>query len=164
MSRQASQKGVEAAKESRREYMRRWRESNRDHVRNYHRKWTEGNESRKSYMSEFNRKQWDNAESQEAERKRKRLVNYNLTAEGFNALWLEQKGQCAICNVSLVPKGRSANSAVVDHNHDTGEVRGILCRPCNSGIGYLKDSPDILQNAADYLMLNGHYASSKGTG
>jgi hypothetical protein len=39
----------------------------------------------------------------------------------------------------------------VDHNHKTGVIRGLLCKTCNVGIGYLKDSPLLLMAAADYL-------------
>ena len=39
----------------------------------------------------------------------------------------------------------------IDHNHSTGQIRGLLCSLCNFGIGYLKDSPDLLRKAAQYL-------------
>ena len=40
---------------------------------------------------------------------------------------------------------------VIDHNHKTGKVRGLLCGSCNTGIGLLKDSPDVLDAAIEYL-------------
>ena len=40
---------------------------------------------------------------------------------------------------------------VVDHDHETGDVRGVLCNPCNIILGKAKDNPDILKNAANYL-------------
>lgn len=46
---------------------------------------------------------------------------------------------------------------VLDHNHQTAEVRGWLCGPCNSGIGYLQDSPELIRAAALYLEQRGHY-------
>lgn len=39
----------------------------------------------------------------------------------------------------------------VDHNHSTGNVRGLLCSPCNAFIGHLKDDVTLIQNAIDYL-------------
>lgn len=61
----------------------------------------------------------------------------------------EQDGQCAIC--SEIPSGLLC----VDHNHETGEVRALLCRPCNLGIGNLKDSADRVEKALAYLRKHG---------
>lgn len=55
----------------------------------------------------------------------------------------EQGGVCLIC-------GRAALMQV-DHCHDTGKVRGLLCSPCNRGLGSFKDSLALVQAAADYL-------------
>lgn len=55
-----------------------------------------------------------------------------------------QGGVCAIC------KGEPTDKHF-DHNHETGMVRGILCETCNCGIGYFRDSPDLMQNAIAYL-------------
>lgn len=70
--------------------------------------------------------------------------NYGITVEEFEAKLTEQAGKCAICN-SLMDR------PCVDHDHDTDEVRGLLCRTCNSGIGLLKDDILIAQSAVDYL-------------
>lgn len=56
----------------------------------------------------------------------------------------EQNGLCAICHEAPVE--------AVDHNHTTGEVRGLLCHMCNRGIGFLGDSPKRLAAAYKYLM------------
>lgn len=55
-----------------------------------------------------------------------------------------QNGGCAICADVL-------DTPVVDHDHETGAVRGILCPPCNLMIGYAKDRPHVLIAAAEYL-------------
>lgn len=70
---------------------------------------------------------------------------YKMTHEEFNALKEKQQNKCAICGVE--PKQRLC----VDHCHSTGRVRGLLCRKCNLGIGYLQDSVDFLSNAINYL-------------
>lgn len=78
--------------------------------------------------------------------KYKLRTEYHITLEDYEALLVEQNGLCAICNGE--PHGEFLS---VDHNHETGKVRGLLCRNCNVGLGALKDSPDVLRRAADYL-------------
>ena len=53
------------------------------------------------------------------------------------------KQECRICE--------NKNDLCIDHNHKTGEVRGLLCRTCNTGIGMLRNSPDLLRSAVAYL-------------
>lgn len=81
-----------------------------------------------------------------------RMRMYGLTPDGYEELLSRQKWACAICGAPPEPhrKGTSP-TLVVDHSHRTGIVRGLLCRRCNSGIGYFQDSPDILYRAARYL-------------
>ena len=57
---------------------------------------------------------------------------------------------CEIC-------GDASEPSVIDHNHQTGLVRGALCSTCNQGIGLLKDSPIVLKKAIEYLENRGHY-------
>jgi len=71
---------------------------------------------------------------------------YGITPADLDAMVDAQGARCAICY-----DGLRAAHMVVDHDHDTGAVRGILCRSCNGGIGLLKDSPDILRSALTYL-------------
>jgi hypothetical protein len=71
---------------------------------------------------------------------------YKITMDGYNALLQSQNGRCAICGDLPSVKG-----LVVDHDHITGRVRGLLCDPCNVGIGRLKDSAAIAEAAAAYL-------------
>jgi hypothetical protein len=56
---------------------------------------------------------------------------------------------CAICRAPIVLSGR--RGAQVDHDHSTNVIRGVLCSPCNLALGHMKDSPDRLRAAADYL-------------
>jgi len=61
----------------------------------------------------------------------------------------EQGGVCFICQE---PQQRSRNKYLcVDHCHDTGEVRKLLCHKCNAALGYADDSPDRLRRMAQYL-------------
>ena len=75
------------------------------------------------------------------------LRQYGLTVEDFEALLVSQKNQCAICSATLF-RGRSLH---VDHSHQTGQVRALLCGGCNVGLGAFRDSPELLEKAAKYL-------------
>ena len=69
---------------------------------------------------------------------------YGLTEIGWDQLILESEGRCMICD-------KPEKMLHVDHDHDTGEVRGLLCYPCNSLIGLAKDDVKILASAIEYL-------------
>jgi hypothetical protein len=87
-------------------------------------------------------------------RDNQRKFKYGLTKEGFEKLFLEQGGCCAICGTKLSDEfGRhhKHNKLVIDHCHSTGRVRGLLCTMCNKGIGLLKDDPSIVDRALNYL-------------
>ena len=71
--------------------------------------------------------------------------NYGITEDDYDKLFEKQGGVCAICGEN--PEGRLA----VDHDHETKTVRGLLCRPCNSGLGFLGDSTDRVAKAAEYM-------------
>ena len=73
-------------------------------------------------------------------------VKYGLTAEDYNKMSADQHNVCAICQL---PDER--RRLAVDHCHQTGQVRGLLCDRCNRGIGYLRDSAEIALAAARYL-------------
>lgn len=67
---------------------------------------------------------------------------------GYGALRDAQQGLCAICRRATGARRRLA----VDHDHRTGEVRGLLCSPCNRLLGHLRDDPVALIRAALYLI------------
>ena len=79
--------------------------------------------------------------------------NYGIGIEEYNKFLVEQNGVCAICFQPETAKTRSGKvkPLVVDHNHDTGAVRGLLCNECNAGIGHLKDSAELLRSGVAYL-------------
>lgn len=72
---------------------------------------------------------------------------YGLTMEQFEIMVKKQSGVCAICEKPCVVHGRLS----VDHNHKTGNVRGLLCKSCNAGLGHFYDDPALFRKAADYL-------------
>ncbi len=155
----------QTAKERQRERMRRWREANREHIKSYQKAWREQNAaSVAEYQKEYGKQYREREGVQESNRVRNLWKNYRMTADEFNELWASQDGKCAICEIDLAPKGRTPNSVAVDHNHENGAVRGLLCRTCNVGIGYLNDDPDLLIAAAEYLISRGFYAYTTDKG
>jgi hypothetical protein len=71
---------------------------------------------------------------------------YGITQEEYYRLLLSQNSQCSICG-----KVHSERSLVVDHNHYTGEIRGLLCSQCNFMIGLADENNEILRRAMEYL-------------
>lgn len=81
---------------------------------------------------------------------RHRLRKYGVDQAAFDRLLEAQDRHCAICSTRL-GTGRDCH---IDHCHDTGVVRGVLCQACNKGIGFLKDDPTRLRAAIRYLEAN----------
>ena len=103
-----------------------WREANKDRVKNNTKKWTE-----------TKGKAWALKH------------NYNMTIDDYDKMIAKQGHVCKICGGTQSTKG-----LVVDHDHKTGVVRGILCSHCNSGLGFFKDNVQVLLNAVAYLTGN----------
>lgn len=72
---------------------------------------------------------------------------YGLEPEQWASMLATQHGRCAICGAHM-----DNEALVVDHDHATGAVRGLLCRKCNSGLGMFKDSLQNLAAAVNYLV------------
>ncbi|MEU8138986.1 endonuclease VII domain-containing protein [Streptodolium elevatio] len=68
---------------------------------------------------------------------------YGITEQRYQEMVRQQVGRCAICLV--------AKAEHVDHDHETGKVRAVLCFNCNAALGHFKDRPDALRRAAAYL-------------
>lgn len=77
------------------------------------------------------------------------LHTYGLTLDQYAALEESQDFHCAICPADT--------RLHVDHNHETDKVRGLLCGPCNMGLGNFGDEPERLESAKSYLQRVGHY-------
>jgi len=86
------------------------------------------------------------------------MKRYGINQSDYNIILEAQENSCAICGTED-PSPR--NYLCVDHNHDTEEVRGLLCHNCNTGLGLFKDSQDNLTKAHKYLSDRGSYVSYK---
>lgn len=75
---------------------------------------------------------------------------YGITESEFQRLLKLQDGKCALCPVEYSDKGK--RNLVVDHDHETGRVRGLLCTRCNTSIGQLGDNSEGLRRALAYVL------------
>jgi hypothetical protein len=74
-----------------------------------------------------------------------RYAKYGITKEQFDELFKNQNGKCPICTIDL------KEEIHIDHDHLTGQVRGVLCGKCNKGLGQFNDNIESLTNAIKYL-------------
>ena len=79
---------------------------------------------------------------------------YGITLEMYNKMLVDQNFCCAICGKH---NSNFKKQLSVDHDHETGAVRGLLCHHCNTGIGMFKDNTEILKKATNYLEKNGKH-------
>lgn len=83
--------------------------------------------------------------------RKKNCEKRGITIAQFDEMLTQQNNRCSICSKEFVDMGGIGQVPVIDHCHTTGKVRGLLCHQCNVGVGYLKDSPDVLRKAAAYV-------------
>lgn len=115
-----------------REYDRQRRARDHDRYLAMQREWREANrDKRRELMRSWN------------------LRVYGLTSDQYLDMYEAQAGCCRICGEGGETFG--GRRLHVDHNHETGAVRGLLCGLCNSALGKFKDSPELLRRAASYL-------------
>ena len=85
----------------------------------------------------------------EKDRKNQLKRKYNVTVEWYDEQLKAQNGKCLICGTT---EGGGISTVLhVDHNHETGAVRGLLCRSCNTGLGLFKENTKLLKNAIEYV-------------
>ena len=76
---------------------------------------------------------------------------YGITSEDYEKLLESQSGKCAICGTDDGASAKGSSTFSIDHCHETGNVRGLLCNTCNRGLGFFKDNPVVLASAIKYL-------------
>jgi hypothetical protein len=93
-----------------------------------------------------------------AARSRKLKFKYGITHDQYLLLLEKQGGRCCMCDKTAEEQHHGVLD--VDHNHETGEVRGLLCGPCNRLLGFAGDNPEVLLRGAQYLQERGDYSWS----
>lgn len=78
---------------------------------------------------------------------------FGITLDDYDAMLVAQGGGCQICGAPPAGDKRLA----VDHCHETGRVRGLLCTPCNQALGLMRDDPNRLQRAIAYLSADAEF-------
>lgn len=82
-------------------------------------------------------------------RERHLMAKYGITHADYEEMLAQQENKCAICGIE--EKYCENQRLAVDHNHETGQVRALLCKKCNQAIGLLQDSASFAWNAYKYL-------------
>ncbi len=101
---------------------------------------------------EYERIRWAN-KTQKQQRSKWLWTKYKITYDEYEKLYNDQNGKCKICtdDISLMSKDNSKNIACVDHDHSTGQIRGLLCNHCNRALGLMKENIQYIQNMIKYL-------------
>ena len=119
------------------EYSKKWKEENRDYVRE---------NAKENYHKDVVTK-----------RKKELARKKGLRLEEYDQMVKACDGKCHICGKEEKRKGRAgfvSSNLSIDHCHNTGKIRGLLCHDCNTGIGKLKDDTELMMKAIEYLRKN----------
>jgi len=125
-----------------------WKKQNSKHMLKLSTKWAKENpEKRKTTYKKYE-------ENNKPKRRNWHLVKtYGITLTEYDSILKSQNNVCAICGEkeSNTNNNGSIKPLSVDHNHKTGDVRGLLCDKCNNGLGKFRDNIEILNKAIKYL-------------
>lgn len=150
-----------------------WNKRNPDKMRAAHKRWLANHPERAAtWLAEYKKQNADkmratkrrwNAENkqriQERRAERKRIkwrailsadlkCKFGITIEDYEAMSANQNHACAICGI---PASELRKRMSVDHEHETGRVRALLCNHCNTGLGFFRENTAILNKAITYL-------------
>jgi recombination endonuclease VII len=142
-----------ADKKKQAEYWVKYRERNRDKIRQRQKKWLEDKPAQRAKYAaaQLARKKADPEKYRIYFRNRHIISTYGITLAQYDEMAVKQGGVCAICGRAPNGTNHVERSLVIDHCHDTGKIRGLLCNNCNSGMGMIGDSVEHLEAAIAYL-------------
>lgn len=124
------------------ERVKKWQRKNRDKTNKYFIEWGKKNPI---------------ALEKKKLRAKTKTLGVNLTYEEYVIMCDKQNNLCAICGKEEITKHNKSKSIYIlsiDHCHSTNKVRGLLCKKCNSAIGFFNDDPELLRLAYKYLINN----------
>lgn len=139
--------GAESKRLAKREWLRNYHAANRDQI----------NAERRADYPRIKAKRLSQAKERYdpgVQRAKDLDRRYGITVEDYNRMCDEQEGLCAAC--------QHERTLVVDHDHETGVVRGLLCQPCNLALGACEDDLDRLEGLITYLALSQEHGATKG--
>jgi hypothetical protein len=124
------------------EYNKTWRKNNSEKAK----EWVMNNKDKRKIIDK-------NYKSNNKEKviSYKLKKNYGITLAQYNEMLTNQNNSCLICNTN---QNELSKKLVVDHDHLTGKVRGLLCDKCNRGLGHFNDNIETLIQAIKYLGSN----------
>jgi len=124
-------------KEEKKKYIAAWAKRNPEKTKAYQAK------ARTSYPERF----------KDYSARHRMKVRYGITLEKYKQMYEDQSGLCFICHQpeSVLNRNGTTKRLALDHCHETGRVRKLLCDNCNKGLGVFQDNPDRLRAAAKYL-------------
>lgn len=105
-------------------------------------------DDKKEYDKEYYIKYRRTEEVKKENKNRELKRIYNISIDQYNEIFNKQNGCCAICGIH---QSRFSKKLCVDHNHSTGEVRGLLCPKCNITLGYIESKVGIVELCKIYL-------------
>lgn len=127
--------GLKTKREDPNIYQRGWNAEHREELNAYHRAYYHKRKVEPDFKAaHLARGKWT-----------RRKTKYGITKEEYQTRLTLQEGRCIICSDLVEDKLR------VDHDHQTGEIRGLLCSNCNTGLGMFKDDPELTTAATAYL-------------
>ena len=111
------------------------------------------------YMREYNKRKPEKKKSYRKNYRENHKANqlrakYGITVEEYQAMFDGQGGVCKICGkkeTTRVSRGEGIRSLAVDHDHNTGKVRGLLCHQCNVVLGQYEKHKDLFPKFQEYL-------------
>jgi hypothetical protein len=142
-----------ADKEKQAAYHREHYKKNKERIAAYRKKWREKNPDKaKDYSARQNARYKAEPEKYRAYFRNHRIKKqYDLSETEYAALVVKQSGRCGICGKEPSGEWHGDRMLNVDHNHETGAVRGLLCNQCNRALGLFGDNAERLAQAIRYL-------------
>ena len=129
---------------------KRYFNKNRDAINARRRKWRAaiGPEAINAKYAEHRQKYYERCRDRD-------LRKYGMTHQCYERMLATQDYGCRLCGAGVWEEPHHV--LCVDHDHSTGQVRGLLCRRCNKALGGFRDDPQLLVNAALYIQRKGPY-------